>query len=109
MPNHELIAQRDALDAAIERISSPPLDCDDAQERVRDDVEALKQAIRKRGAVADIQSSDGMRWWQRAALRIAKKTRDLALSIASKARDFWQQQTRSVRHEQSQDDKGIDR
>jgi hypothetical protein len=107
--NHELIAERNALDAAIERITSPPRDREDAQERMRDDVASMKQAIKKRGAVADIQSSDGMRWWQRAALRVAQKTRDLAVAIASKARDFWQEQTRQVRHEQSQDDRGIDR
>jgi hypothetical protein len=109
LQNNDLIAERDALDAAIERVTSPPLNRDEAQERVREDVESLKQAIKKRGVIADIQSSDGMRWWQRAALRIAQKTRELAMAIASKARDFWQQQIRPIGHERSPDDKGVDR
>jgi hypothetical protein len=109
LQNHELVAERDALDTAIERITSPPRERDDAQERVRDDVESLKQAIKKRGAVADIQSNDGMRWWQRAALRIAQKARNLAIGISNKAREYWQQRTRPIRPEHSPDDRGLDR
>jgi hypothetical protein len=107
--NQELIAERDALDKAIERITSPPRERDDAQERVREDVESLKEAIKKRGAVADIQSSDGMRWWQRAALRIAQKARNLAIAISDKAREFWRQQARPIRPDHSPDDRGFDR
>ncbi len=57
---------------------------------MRDDVAPLVQAIQQRGAVADIQSTDGMSWWQRAARRITEKTKSVAMAIAEKARTFWQ-------------------
>ena len=112
--NAELIAQRDALDKAIEtereRMSSPPIEREDAQERVRDDVAPFMEAIQMRGTVADIQSSDGLKWWQRAAMRIVEKARDLAMSLALKVRDFWQQQTReTTRDDRSPDDGGLER
>jgi hypothetical protein len=71
-----LAAERQQLDVAIEnereRISSPPRDREDAQERMREDVAPLAHAIDTRGAVPDIQS-DGLSWWQRAALHLAQK------------------------------------
>jgi len=111
--SNELIAERQALDEAIhheqERISAPPREREDAQERVRDDVEPFLQAIKKRGVVADIQSTDGLRWWQRAAARIAEKARNLALALAEKARSYWQRQSRETKHDRNPDDRGLDR
>jgi len=108
--NAELIAERDTLDKAIEtereRITSPPRDREDAQERVRDDVGPLKEAITMRGAVADIQSSDGLRWWQRAAMRIADKARSLAIALAEKARYYWQSREPEKNPERGRDDDG---
>jgi len=111
--NHELAAQRDELDTAIdamrELLASPPLEREDAQERVREDVDSFKQAIRKRGVVADIQTSDRLKWWQRAALRLVEKARDFAVSLALKARDYWQRQTRETTHDRSLDEGELER
>ena len=106
--SNELLAERQELDEAIhsehERISDPPRDRNDAQDRVRDDVEPFMKAIRTRGAVADIQSADGLRWWQRAALRIVEKTRNLALAFAEKARSYWQSWKPDTNPERGRDD-----
>ena len=92
--SNELSAERQALDEAIEnereRVTSPPRDREDAQERLREKAEPYIQAIETRGVVADIQSTDGLRWWQRVALRIAEKARNLAIALAEKARYYWQ-------------------
>jgi hypothetical protein len=100
--------ERDELDTAIaderERVTSPPRERDDAQQRVREDVEPLAEAIKTRGAVADIQSSDGLSWWQRVATRIAQKARDLAIALAEKARYYWP--TREPGENRSRDDDG---
>jgi hypothetical protein len=108
--NGELIAQRDALDKAIqaetERITSPPRDRQDAQERARGAAEPFTEAIATRGRVPDVEA-DGLRWWQRAAMRLAEKARSFARSLAVKARSYWQQQPRD--QEPSRDDGGLDR
>jgi hypothetical protein len=108
--NAELMAERDTLDKAIEterdRISSPPSDRADALERLRDDVAPFVEAIQMRGAVADIQSSDGLRWWQRAAMRIADKARNFAIALAEKARYYWQSREPDNNHERGRDDDG---
>ncbi len=92
--NNELIAERETLTEAIaieqDRISRPPRDYQEARERVKDDVAPLREAIQQRGAVADIQSTDGLKWWQRAARSITEKAKALALAISEKARSFWQ-------------------
>jgi hypothetical protein len=107
------IAQRDALDRAIlreqERMSAPPRSREDAQERVKDDIVPFVQAIKERGMVADIQSADGLSWWQRAASRIAQKARSLAVGLFAKTIKPWRQKTRDVTHERSPDDGGRDR
>lgn len=108
--SNQLAAESRALDEAIEnereRISSPPCERDDAQERVRDDVEPFMEAIKMRGTVADIQSTDGLRWWQRAAMRIAQKARNLALALAEKARYYWQSRDPDKNPERGRDDDG---
>jgi MobA/MobL family len=109
----EDVAQLDALDTAIlrerERISAPPRDRDDAQERVKDDIGPFIQAIRERGVVADLQSGDGISWWQRAALMIAQKARALTIGLFAKAVGSWRQKARDVVHQQSSDDGGRER
>lgn len=91
--SNELAAERQTLDEAIhnerERLDTPPRDREDARERVRDDVEPFMEAIKMRGVVADIQSTDGMNWWQRAVMRIADKARSFAQALAEKVRSYW--------------------
>lgn len=107
-----LLEERRALDTAIanehERIASPPRERDDAQERVRDDIQSFKQAMNSRGAVADIQSTDGLNWWQRAASRIARRARDLALALVAKARYYLQARESGQEHSRN-DDGALDR
>lgn len=90
---NELAATRDALDEAVEnereRISSPPKDHEDAQARVKEDIAPFIEAINLRGSVADIQTTDGLKWWQRAA-RLFDKARNMAVAFVQKARDYWQ-------------------
>ena len=81
-------------------------DREDARERVRDDVEPFMDAIKMRGAVADIQSTDGMNWWQRAVMRIADKARNLALALAEKVRSYWQSWEPDKSPERGRDDEG---
>jgi hypothetical protein len=108
--SNELAAERQALDDAIEnereRLSSPPFDREDAQERVRDDVQPFMAAIKTRGVVADIQSSDGMKWWQRAVMRILEKARNLAVAFAEKARSYWQSREPANNAERGRNDDG---
>src|ERR1035438_4312228 len=108
--SNELAAERQALDAAIanerERISTPPREREDAQERVRDDVAPFLEAIRTRGSVADIQSRDGLPWWQRAAVQIIEKARSLAVTLLQKARDYWQGREPDNNPERGRDDDG---
>jgi hypothetical protein len=111
-----LIEERQALDTAVEkereRISSPPITREDAQERMREAAAPFDDAIRRRGAVArtvpDIES-DGLSWWMRAAMRITEKARSLALAALEKARDYWQGRERDKHHERGRDDGGLDR
>jgi hypothetical protein len=107
------LAQLDSLDEAIgkewERISSPPSDPEDARARVRDDVQPFVQAIKEHGTVADIQSGDGLSWWQRTASRIAQKARSLAVGLFARATGQWRQKTRDAAHERSPDDRGRER
>ena len=101
--NDELGALDKAIEAERERISSPPQDRTDAQARVSEDVEPLVRAIRSRGTVADIQSTDGLSWWQRAGLYLAQQARTLVLALSDKARQLWQHRTRDTESERGQD------
>jgi len=111
--NNELSAERQALDTAIdserERIASPPRDREDAQQRVSDDIAPFREAIQARGAVADLQSADGLTWWQRAAVRIIEKARTLAATFLQKARDYWQGREADKTGPQLDDDGGRER
>lgn len=106
----ELVAEREevekAIDAEEERLSSPPLDIEDARERMREAVAPFLEAIETRGAVKDIQS-DGLKWWQRAAKRIMERAKGIALAIADKARYYWQ--SREPERTIDRDDRGLDR
>jgi hypothetical protein len=108
--SNELVAERQALDEAIhnerERLDAPPRDREDARERVRDDVGPFVDAIKMRGVVADIQSTDGMNWWQRAAMRIADKARNLARVLAKKVRSYWQSWEPDKSPERGRDNEG---
>jgi len=108
--SNELAAERQALDEAIhnerERLSAPRREREDARERVRNDVEPFMEAIKMRGVVADIQSTDGMNWWQRAIMRIADKARNLALALAEKVRSYWQSWEPDKNPERGRDDDG---
>jgi hypothetical protein len=107
-----LLAERDALDNAIEtereRISSPPSDPEDALERMREAAEPFREAIATDGAVPNIEN-DGLSWWQRLGIRLAEKARDFAVAIADKARYYWQSRQPEKNHEHERDDRGIDR
>jgi hypothetical protein len=74
---NQQLAERDALNVAIEKeerySKSPPPERVDATERVFSDVEAFREAVKDRGAVADIQDGDGVYWWQRVASRLLRR------------------------------------
>lgn len=114
--SNELVAEHHALDAAIEnereRIASPPKTREDEQERIRESLAPLGEAIRETGALPDIQS-DGLTWWQRTVLRIASRAHNFMLALTQKAKDYWQEQIRDERRnharERSPDDGGLER
>lgn len=87
----ELVALETAIADERDRLASPPTEREEARERVSEDIEAFKAAIQKRGAVADIQQCDGLKWWQRAAMSVADKARNMARAFLTKARDLWSQ------------------
>ena len=104
-----------ALDVAIEtereRITSPPRDREDAQERVRDDAAFCTEGMRKHTRKPEVPSPDGLTWWQRAALHIARKARNFLLAISGKAVEPWREKIREARQdrERSPHEGGIDR
>jgi MobA/MobL family len=108
-----LLAERDALDKAIEsereRITSPPSDPEDALERMRDAAEPFREAIARDGSVPNIEN-DGLRWWQRLGIQLAEKAREFAIALAQKARYFWRskEEDRQPKTERDHDDRGID-
>jgi hypothetical protein len=117
--NHEaeqkeaLLAERDALDKAIEGerelISSPPSDPEDALERMRDAAEPFREAIARDGSVPNIEN-DGLKWWQRLGMQLAEKARDFAIALAQKARYLWRsrEEDHQPKTERDHDDRGID-
>jgi hypothetical protein len=111
-----LIAERDTLDKAIEaeleRISSPPANPADALERMHEAAEPFREAIATDGAVPNIEN-DGLTWWQRLGMRLSEKARNFAMSLAEIARSFWRsrEQERGPEPEPPEhdhDDRGID-
>jgi MobA/MobL family len=110
--NESLLAERDTLDNAIaterERISSPPADPEDALERMREAAEPFRDAIAANGAVPNIEN-DGLNWWQRLGIRLAEKARDFAMTIAEKARNYWQSRQPEKSQQHERDERGLDR
>jgi len=115
LQHESLLAERDALDKAIEaereRISSPPADPEDALERMREAAEPFREAIETQGAVPNIES-DGLSWWQRLGMQLAEKARSFVIAFAEKARYFWQareqEQEREPEPEHNYNDRGIE-
>ncbi len=103
----ELAALDQAIRAERERLASPAQDRADAQERARAAAEPFAEAIATRGSVPDIET-DGVTWWQRAAGRIGQ-ARDLAISLAVKALDYWRQKTQGPLDDFTRDDGGLER
>ncbi len=111
--SNALVTERNALEEAIEEhrehLASPPTDREEARERMREAAAPFADAIVTHGAVPDIQS-DGMRWWQRAALNVATKARNLLLAISTKAKDYWQGRVKDELTDRDRgDDGGLDR
>lgn len=109
-----LISESKALDTAIvreqARISSPPKEREDARERMREEVAPLKEAIQERGTVADIQTSaDGLKWWQRVAVRIAERAWDFVAAFTDKARELWLWREQDKSQERGRDEGGLER
>jgi hypothetical protein len=81
--------ERVALDAAIEseheRISSPPLTPEDAEERRLEAAAPLTSAIQRGGA----PDMSGLPFWQRMAAIAAEKAKDIAIAIGGAIRDFF--------------------
>jgi len=109
----EAQAERDALDTAIEeerqRPSEPPADRAEAQQRIRDNARPFIEAIQMRGAVADIQSGDGLKWWQRPLLHLMQRTVTFAHTLADKAQTLWRDYVRDGPQEPSRDDRERER
>jgi len=106
-----LLAERDALDKAIEaerdRISSPPADPEDALERMREAAEPFREAIATDGSVPNIEN-DGLNWWQRLGMQLAEKARNFAIALAEKVRSFWRSREGERNPELDPNDRGID-
>jgi hypothetical protein len=109
---NELLKQRRELGVAIdqerERVASPAQDREDAQERARAAAEPFTEAVATHGAVPNMEA-DGLKWWERAAGRVAQKARDLAVGLAMKALELWQQKTQEPPRDLRRDDGGFDR
>lgn len=99
----ELAALETAIAEERERLAAPPPDRDAALERMQDDVAAFREAVQMRGQVADIQTADGLPWWQRTALRVFEKARELAVALS---RFFRQAREPNKGPERSRDDDG---
>jgi hypothetical protein len=102
--------EREALSAAItteqERQAAPPSDPADALERMREDAAPLAAMLLHPEPVREVEQ-DGLSWWQRVAVRVQEKARDIALSLAEKFGQYWQ--ARFNDREEHSGDRGFDR
>ena len=108
-----MIDERAALETEIanehERITSPPVDPDDARERMREAAATFKESIEMKGSVPDIET-DGLNWWQRLGIRLAEKARSFAIALAEKARIFLRsRESERPANLESDKDRGLDR
>jgi hypothetical protein len=82
------LAELKAVDAQIEaeqeKAAAPPETVEEARARVEEQSQPFEESIATRGAVPNIEN-DGLTWWQRTAMRIATKTRQIAQVIQNKA------------------------
>ena len=105
------IAARDALTRAIEErreeLSAPPRTPEDARERMASDMQTYKKTVRQHGAVRNTPFTRA--WWNRAALRVAERSRNLAASLASKFKGLWRGRMRDNRDERGPDEGGHER
>jgi hypothetical protein len=89
-----MLAERAAVDAAIrdgvEELASPPRDATAAQERMLESSHDILETIAQRGEAPDQAQGDGLTWWQRGAVQVYDKARELALAVAERIRDYWQ-------------------
>jgi hypothetical protein len=107
-----LIVERFALEGMIaklkkrrqRRLSSPPLDRDDALERMREDAAPLTEIVLTAEPEREMET-DGLSWWQRAAVRVQEKARDFALSLGEKFGQYWQSRQKD---REPDDDRGLD-
>jgi hypothetical protein len=107
-----LITERNALTAIIAKLKkrkkrvAAPRDPDDALERMRDDAAELTEVILTAEPEQELKQ-DGLTWWQRAAVRVQEKARDVALSFTQKIGQYWTRQ--KDREPTPDDDRGIGR
>ncbi len=97
-------------DAALPTL--PPTTRDEALQRLRDDARLCSAGVREHLNREDASAtSDGLRWWQRAALHISIKTRSFLRGIADRARELWQGKIKEDRAPERgpDDDRGLDR
>ena len=78
------IAQRDDTSTG----EHPPRTVQEARQRMAADVEPYREAVRQHGSIRNTPFSRA--WWGRAVLRIAQRSRSLAVSLAGKLKGYWQ-------------------
>ncbi|HEX4231145.1 MAG TPA: MobQ family relaxase [Bryobacteraceae bacterium] len=88
---NDSLAELKKLDEEIaaeeEKAAAPPETVQEARERVEEQSQPFEESITARGAVPNIES-DGLTWWQRTAIRLATKTRQISQAIQNKAWTF---------------------
>jgi hypothetical protein len=110
--HNALMEEQAALNHAIaeeeQRQASPPKTREDALERVREDAVTARDGMERHHYRPGTQTPDGLVWWQRIALHVARKARSLLESLADKARGYWSDRMRNERsgHEA---ERGFDR
>lgn len=76
----------------------PPTTREEALARLREDARFCSAGVREHLNREDASAtSDGLRWWQRAALQISIKARSFLRGIADKARGLWQSKIKEDR------------
>lgn len=108
--------ERAALDTAIareeKRLSAPPKTREDAMERVREDAALCAEGMQRHVQTPETPSPDGLTWWQRITLHVARTARSFIAALAEKARGYWQDRLRDEypdRGDPSPDTGGINR
>lgn len=82
---------REELQGRREKPPSPPDTVEEARARVKEQSQPFEESIMTRGAVSPAVpniENDGLTWWQRTAMKLATKTRQIAQAIQNKAWTF---------------------